>query len=184
MSSVVGATGLNEMESLVEEFNCFWETGVVGRLPELTDGATHLNPLFLYSNVGGEQCVIHYSTAPILGFHHGVAFTETLPGSLSDSVTPYTKAASLEDNVRRLARTAVLEFKSWCVAFNSAAMSRDESDLIIHNFNGDALEFCYSLRTALGKMDPAADLFKTCSAPWNEIVSLAPIQNSFVHSTR
>src|SRR5579859_5318914 len=137
----LGATSINAMDSVVEEYKRFWETGVVGGLPELTEGATHVNPLFLFSNIGGEECVVHYGSDPILGFHCAAAFAETLPGSLSHSASPYTKTASLEENVRRLARTAVLEFKSWCKAFKSVAnrSRREPSLLTIYNFCGDAL---------------------------------------------
>jgi hypothetical protein len=92
------------MDSVVKEFDRFWETGVVGGLPEFTETATYINPLFVYSNIGGDQCLIHYGTDPILSFHCAAAFAETLPSSrLSESLTPYTKTSSLEENVLRLA---------------------------------------------------------------------------------
>jgi len=174
----VGAPGLNAMESVTKEFDRFWETGVVGGLPEFTETATYINPLFVYSNIGGDQCLIHYGTDPILGFHCAAAFAETLPSSkLSESLTPYTKTSSLEENVHRLARTAVLEFKSWCVAFKSVAdpaRNGEPSSLAIHNFRGDAVKFCYSLQSVLGKIDATANLFHTCAAPWNCPLNFSP----------
>src|SRR5271170_4561077 len=158
----VGAPCLNAMDSVAEEFIRFWETGVVGSLPELTETATFVNPLFVYSNIGGDQCLIHYGTDPILGFHCAAAFAETLPGSkLSGSLNPYTRISSLEENVHRLCRTAVLEFKSRCAAFKSVAdrSRRKPSSLAIYNFCGDAVKFCYSLQSALGKIDATANPF-------------------------
>lgn len=163
----VGAPCLNAIDSIIEEFNRFWETGVIGGLPEFTETATCINPLFVYSNVGGHQCVIHYGTDPILGFHCAAAFAETLASSkVSESLKAYTKGSKLEENVRRLSRTAVLEFKSWCVAFRSFAR-RDPSSLTIYNFRGDAAKFCYSLQCALGKIAATANPFDTCAAPWS-----------------
>ena len=160
----VGAPCLNAMDSIAEEYNRFWETGVIGGLPEFTETATYINPLFVYSNIGGDQCVIHYGTDPILGFHCAAAFAET--SKRSEALKSYTKGSTLEENVRRLSRTAVLEFKSWCLAFKSV-VRRDPSSLTIYNFRGDAAKFCYSLQSALGKIAATANPFDTCAAPWN-----------------
>lgn len=162
----VGATCMNAVESVVEEFKRFWKSGIVGGLPELCEGATYINPLFVYSNVGGDRCVIHYGTDPILGFHCATAFAETVPSPLSDTLSPYSRNATLEENVYRLARTAILEFKLWRSAFQSVAC-HGPSLLTIYNFSGDALEFCYSLQSALGKIELTDNLFQTCAAPWH-----------------
>ena len=102
----VGATYLDVGEAIIESFKRFWDTGVIGGLPELTKNATCLNPLFVYSKIGGNRCVVHYETDPILEFHCSSAFVDIL----SDS-KPYKQNATLKEKVYRLARAAVAEFK-------------------------------------------------------------------------
>ena len=173
----VGATCLDAGEALIESFKRFWDTGVIGSLPELTKDATCLNPLFVYSKIGGNRCTVHYGTDPILGFHCSSAFID-IP---SDS-KPYKQSATLKEKVYRLARTAVSEFKEWCIAFQSFAQEahRDPILLSVHTFCGDALEFCYALQTTLGKLDAGENLFRTCAAPWRISVSFQA-ESEFVH---
>lgn len=169
-----GAISMIAAELVIEIFQRFWDTGVVSGLPELTKGATYINPLFVYSNIGGEQCVIHYGTDPIMGFHCAVALMETTHSPILHSLGPYNQNATLEEKVHRVARAAILEFKSWCAVFHSIASQtqREPGLLRIHSFAGDALEFCYSLQTALGKIEPADNFFQTCAAPWNRVLEL------------
>ena len=72
----VGATCLDAGEAIIESFKRFWDTSVIGSLPEFTKDATFLNPLFVYSKIGGNRCAIHYGTDPILGFHCSSAFVD------------------------------------------------------------------------------------------------------------
>jgi len=173
----VGAT-LDVGEVVIESFKRFWDTGVIGSLPELTKDTSRLNPLFIYSKIGGNRCTIHYGTDPILGFHCSSAFVD----SPSDSKGPYKQSATLEEKVSRLARTAVAEFREWCTAFQSFAQDvrRDPTVLSVHAFCGDALEFCYALQTTLGKLDLGENLFRTCVAPWRIPVNFQS-ESEFVH---
>jgi hypothetical protein len=119
----VGATCMDPqaMESVTEEFERFWKSGVIGGLRELTEAATYISPLFVHSNIGADECVIHYGTDPILGFHCASVFAETI--SAMSSVSRYSQRSTLDENVNRLARSAMLEFKQWCAAFQSVARS-------------------------------------------------------------
>jgi hypothetical protein len=67
----VGPTFLNAdvLPFVADAFDKFWATGVIGGLKELVTGAKYVNPLFVYSNIGIDQCIIHYGTDPVLGFH-------------------------------------------------------------------------------------------------------------------
>jgi len=173
----VGAPFMNAMESVGEEYNRFWETGIIGGLPEFTQMATHINPLFVCSKLGGDQCVIHYGTDPILGFHCAPAFAETIGSPcLPKSPNPSIRTSRLDENVHRLSRTAVVEFKAWCVSFQSVATRSglEQTSLAIYHFCGDAVKFCYSLLSAMGKLDTAANLFDTLAAPWNPPLSTSP----------
>jgi len=173
----IGAPCLDAGEVIIESFQKFWDTGVAGSLPELTKDATCLNPLFVYSEVGGNRCTIHYGTDPILGFHCSSAFVDMA----SDS-KPYKQNVTLKEKMYRLARTAVVEFKEWCIAFQSLAQEaqNDPTLLFIHMFCGDALEFCYALQTTLGKLDVGENLFRTCAAPWRIPVNFHA-GSEFVH---
>jgi hypothetical protein len=90
---------------------------------------------------------------------------------MSSAVSRYSPRSTLDENVNRLARSAMLEFKQWCAAFQSVARSAllDPSLLKIHNFAGDGLEFCYTLQSASGKINN----FQTCAAPWKQNLDLA-----------
>jgi hypothetical protein len=170
----VGATCMNPqaMESVTEEFERFWKSGVIGSLRELTEAATYINPLFVHSNIGADECVIHYGTDPILGFHCVSVFAETIP--TMSSVFRYSQRSTLDENVNRLARSAMLQFKQWCAAFQSVARSAllDPTLLKIHNFAGDALELCYTLQSASGKIKATDNIFQTCAAPWKQNLDL------------
>jgi hypothetical protein len=68
-------------------------------------------------------------------------------------------------------------FVSRCVAFKSVAdraRHGEPSSLGIYNFRGDALKFCYSLQSVLGKIDATANLFHACAAPWNSPLNFSP----------
>ena len=173
----VGANCLNAAEAVIESYRCFWDTGVIGSLPELTKAATYLNPLFVYSKIGGNRCVVHYGTDPILGFHCSSAFV-----NIESDSKPYKQSATLKEKVHRLARTAVAEFKDWCIAFQSFAQEahRDPTLLSVHTFCGDALEFCYALQTTLGKVDAEENFFRACAAPWR-IPVIFKAESEFVH---
>ena len=173
----VGATCLDAAEAVIESFRCFWDTGVIGSLPELTKAATYLNPLFVYSKIGGNQCLVHYGTDPVLGFHCSSAFVD-----VQSDANPYKQSATLKEKVHRLARTAVAEFKEWCIAFQALAQEarRDPTLLSVHTFCGDALEFCYALQTTLGKLDAAENFFGACAAPWR-IPVIFKAESEFVH---
>jgi MYND finger len=159
----IGATHFDGGMAVVESFMNLWDTGVVGSLPELTKDATCLNPLFVYSKSGGDQCTIESGVEPLLGFHCSSAFVDTLTDS-----KPYTASAPLKEKVHRLARAAVAEFKEWCISFHSLAQETQGNPtlLSVHHFCGDALEFCYALNTALGKLQVEDNLFQVCAAPW------------------
>jgi hypothetical protein len=173
----VGATCVDAGEAVIELFQNFWDTGVIGSLPELTKDATCLNPLFVCSTSGGNRCAIDYGTNPVLGFHCSSAFVDILADS-----TPYKESAPLKEKVHRLTRTAVAEFKEWCIAFHSSAQEaqRDPTLLSVHHFCGDALEFCYALQTAMGKLQAEENIFRTCSAPWRIPVNFQA-GSEFVH---
>jgi MYND finger len=169
----VGATCLDAGAAIIESFQRFWDTGVIGSLPELTKDATFLNPLFVYSKIGGKRCTVHYGTEPVLGFHCSSAFVD-----IQNDLKPYKESVVLKEKVHRLARTAIAEFKDWCIAFHSVA--QDPTLLSVHNFCGDALEFCYALQTALGIFPSEENLFRACAAPWRIPVNLQP-DSEFVH---
>lgn len=161
----IGAPFMDAHIPVIEAFEGYWRTGVVGGLSEFSEDAIHLNPLFVYSNIGGDKCVIHYGADPIYGFHCGTAFAETTHPS---PLKQFSQNATLQENIDLLSKTAVLEFNSWCSAFQSFARQalHDPSHGRIYNFCGDALEFCYSLQSALGKIERDANFYETCAAPW------------------
>lgn len=175
-----GATGTvpHAMESTIKEFERFWKSGVIGSLPEFTEGATYINPLFVHSNVGGDKCVIHYATDPILGFHCATAFADILPSTPAVSFGAHSQNATLEENVHRLARTAVWEFKQWCATFHSVAGAAllDPRLLTIYNHGGEALQFCWTLQSALQGTD---NIFQACAAPWNTHLDF-PANSNFI----
>jgi hypothetical protein len=90
-------TMAHAMESVSEMFKRFWKSGVVGGLPEVTEAATYINPLFVHSNIGGDNCVIHYGTDPILGCHCASAFAETIPTMSSVSLGTYSQKSTLDE---------------------------------------------------------------------------------------
>ena len=160
----VGATFLKAVPIMMEVFNKFWATGVVGGLKELVKDSDYINPLFVYSTIGGDRCIIHYGTDPIMGFHCDTALAEVYPGTWP-SFDQYDDNMPLGKMVSRIAHTAILEFKSWCASFHFA--SQDPSLLQIYHFCGDALEFCYSLQSASGIIDKSENIFETCAPPWH-----------------
>jgi MYND finger len=174
--SGVRSAGINSIAALVvisESFGRFWKTGVAGGLPELTENATCLNPLLVFSEAGGDRCSIHYGADPLLGFHCSTAFVEMSPVESSKfSPDQYRQSEDREISIRRFVKTAMEQFKAWCISFQSAAVearrASGEKSLIVHHFCGDALEFSFSAQTAMRRMEPKSNIFNSCRAPWKD----------------
>jgi MYND finger len=189
IGSAIRAAGANATAAIyavIKEFDTFWATGVVGGLSELQQNATCLNPLFVFSKLGGERCMIYFGCDPILGFHCSTAFAEILPDETTLSSFPqYRESEDTETSVRRFAKTAMHRFKLWCSAFRSAAIasscgtSGTERALEVHHCCGDTLEFCFAAQTTLGKLESKFNIFETCAAPWKEPLSF-PKDSAFV----
>ena len=166
----IGAPFFEAMKVVPEAFQRYWKTGVVGGLPALVGRGQELNPLFVYSNVGGDKCAVHYGTDPILGFHCGTAFSRTIGegGTRHRSLKQFNKDASTDEMIELLSKTAMLEFKSWCSAFQSSARRalREPEILKIYSFCGDALEFSLLLRSRLDEREQRSNIYETCAAPW------------------
>jgi hypothetical protein len=164
-----GAPYMTSPKTVMDVFEQFWRTGVISGLAELTSAANYLNPLFLYSSVGGDHCAIHYGSDPISGFHCGSAFVDILPSLLSSS-TKFAEIANIPDSVTRMAKTAILEFTSWCVSFQSTVSRGIHTPglLSVSHVCVDALEFCHTLQ-ALETGDSKTTIYQSSVPPWRHV---------------
>ena len=175
-----GPNAIHALDSSSHAFR-FWKTGVLGGLDELRTNATCVNPLFVFSKFGGEDCVIHYGTDPIYGFHCSTAFVEVYHKADHTTSPQYTDSESSEVTLRRFVKTAMNQFKAWCSAFQVATTSTAHGTpaVQVHHFCGDAMEFCFALQTTMEKIDPQFNIYQSCRAPWKNPL-LFPKNSAFV----
>ncbi|CAH0385498.1 unnamed protein product [Bemisia tabaci] len=126
------ATTSAECASAMEEvFKHWWEHGTV---PPRNSSAFVPNPAFLYSQ---KSITLHHTLSPLLGFPLCTAFTPILKGS-TFSVDREGKTAT-----EYLVASAKKQFELWASAFRKAIQNKS----VIRIFSGDALTFCFTLRS-------------------------------------
>lgn len=135
---------------VADSVNDFWDHGGMGNTSWTSD--QDVNPLALYSSMGGDQFIIDYRTNPLAGFHLAPAVT------VVDPKPPYVNHANKD---KAVVLTAMLQFKAWCTAFQQVA---SQSRVQIRYFIGDALNFCRSLNQL--QSNHSSDL-NVYSAPWS-----------------
>ena len=118
----------------------------------------HVNPLFVYSSIADDHCVLPPGMDPIAGFQIASALVTTV-ASVAEGLTPHSSNLTAKEKFMRVLRFARDEFKARCSAFR-----KGHSITIYHNCD-DIVRFCYPLWTLL---DPSVDnIFDYYTAPWN-----------------
>jgi hypothetical protein len=118
---------------------------------------THLNPLFVYSSIAFDRCVLPTGMDPIAAFHIASALVATV-APIAGGLNPYSSNLTAEEKVVRVVTCVKDQFKARCSAF-------PKSGSTIYHSSDDVVRFCYSLQTFL---NPSLDnMFDYCSAPFN-----------------
>ncbi|RPB20395.1 hypothetical protein L211DRAFT_893445 [Terfezia boudieri ATCC MYA-4762] len=146
----------------------YWKNGTTGYNASEIKAATLTNPTFLYTGMGGDEVMVHYSSNPIECFHIGAALA-TLKPSGPDVVKGVTvntvpsKLAAVVDNCRA-------QFHSWCASFRKASHFDNHQAVCVRFFTGDALPFCDYLSRQGQRSGSSVGLF-TYTKDW----SMAPL---------
>ncbi|KAF8451425.1 hypothetical protein BGX38DRAFT_1329678 [Terfezia claveryi] len=135
----------------------YWKNGTTGYNATEIKAATLTNPTFLYTGMGGDEVMVHYSSNPIECFHIGAAFAILKPSGpdVVNGITTNTlpsKLATVIDNCRA-------QFHSWCASFRKASHSGNHQAVCVRFFTGDALPFCDYLSRQGQKSGSSVGLF-------------------------
>ena len=97
----------------VKAFEQYWKNGTFA---DDTAGRTRCNPLFAYSQAGGDKFTVRKDSLPLSGFHLITSLTKIHRSS------PYFLAETGDSNgqLERAVKTAKLQFRIWCDAFRRA----------------------------------------------------------------
>ena len=158
-----GPIVIEEMDVIQKLLVSFWSTGIVGKTGSKPPTGYLVNPLFVYSTVGHDQCAIDSETDPILAFH----CTSTLTDIRSDATEYcglYSDSLTDKQKVSRVVKSVKIQFKSWCSTFR-AVISSISTKITICNYTGDALQLCYALQHY--SSFPPTDMHEHSTAPWN-----------------
>jgi hypothetical protein len=122
----------------------FWKQGFME--PSVGHDRTECNPLFAYSQAGGDNLALRLDTSPILGFHLVTSLSKLTPNS------PYhLETVDTDGPLDNAVKAAKLQFRSWCDAFRKLVRkSSDGSALRLRFFVGDAIRFVIALNQLRG----------------------------------
>ena len=155
----IAATGI-----IPKPLDSFWNTGIVGKTDSTTPPPGYfVNPLFVYSTVGHDQCAIHSDTDPTLAFHCASALVD-IKSDATEYCGLYLDSLTDNQKLSRFVKTEKLQFKSWCSTFREVILSMS-TKLVICYYTGDALQLCYALQRHIGL--PQNNIHEQITAPWN-----------------
>ncbi|KAF8628200.1 hypothetical protein AX15_004049 [Amanita polypyramis BW_CC] len=115
-----------------KQYKRYWKTGVMFDNPAQVVTAKEINPTFAFSAMG-KGFALHYASDPILSFHLAKALAPVKGSHTGGTV-------SISD----LVKSAMDEFRSWCLTFNRR-IKVEELSLLIRFLVGDAIAVSQAL---------------------------------------
>ena len=114
-----------------EQFERYWKTGTTFTDAGVLKKSTHPNATFFHLRAH-EGFDVHYSTDPMVPFHHAPLFGDT----------------NRQPTIKDLVESAKSQFRGWCAAFRTAAATRqaEKPSVVLRFLLGDPLAVSRALQ--------------------------------------
>ena len=131
-----------------EQFERYWKTGTTFTDAGVLKKSTHPNATFFHLRAH-EGFDVHYSTDPMVPFHHAPLFGDT----------------NRQPTIKDLVESAKSQFRGWCAAFRTAAATRQaerKPSIVLRFLLGDPLAVSRALQ--VWPSNASAQTEGTCTA--------------------
>jgi hypothetical protein len=120
----------------------YWETGAVDFPLVDRTSRPHSNPLFIYSQAGGNVLALQHQISPLPGFHLGLSLSTLTNDS------PYYHEPFDGGPLNKAVETSKVQFQTWCSSFRRlirASRGTHAKVLRIRFLISDPVSFCVAL---------------------------------------